>query len=45
MPVFIDAFSGSMFGVVKFSRDARGTVTAFTAHARGLRALRFERRP
>lgn len=42
-PVFTDAFGGSMVGVAKFSRNPEGTVTAFTAHAAGIRGLRFNR--
>jgi CubicO group peptidase (beta-lactamase class C family) len=42
-PVFTDAFSGKMLGVVKFSRDGRGRVTAFTATAPSVRGLRFNR--
>ena len=42
-PVFTDAFDSRMLGVVKFSRDARGRVTAFTATAPGVRGLRFNR--
>ena len=42
-PVFSDAFSGKMLGVVKFSRDERGRVTAFTATAPSVRGLRFNR--
>ena len=42
-PVFEDAFSSRMLGVMKFSRDARGRVVAFTATAPGVRGLRFER--
>jgi CubicO group peptidase (beta-lactamase class C family) len=44
-PVFTDAFDSRMLGVVKFSRDARGRVTAFTATAPGVRGLRFNRVP
>ena len=43
-PVFTDAFGGNMVGVVKFSRNPHGVVTAFTAHAAGMRGLRFNRR-
>ena len=42
-PVFTDAFDSRMLGVVTFSRDARGRVTAFTAGAPGVRGLRFNR--
>ena len=34
-PVFTDAFDSRMLGVVKFSRDRRGRVTAFTATVPG----------
>ncbi len=42
-PVFSDAFAGAILGVVKFSRDARGAVTGFTANSDGARGLRFQR--
>jgi CubicO group peptidase (beta-lactamase class C family) len=42
-PLFTDAFGGSIFGIVKFSRDAQGGVVAFTATGRGVRGLRFDR--
>lgn len=42
-PVYRDAFAGAIVGVVKFSRDAGGVVTGFTAHAPGARGLRFDR--
>ena len=42
-PIFPDAFAGAIVGVVKFSRDAGGVVTGFTAHASGARGLRFDR--
>jgi hypothetical protein len=42
-PAFTDAFGGSTFGVAKFSRNPTGVVTAFTAHAAGIRGLRFNR--
>ena len=42
-PIFRDAFVGSGFGVVKFSRDADGVVTGFTVYASGVRGLRFDR--
>jgi hypothetical protein len=32
-----------MVGVVKFSRNPHGVVTAFTTHAAGMRGLRFNR--
>jgi CubicO group peptidase (beta-lactamase class C family) len=42
-PLFTDAFNGNIVGVVKFSRNAQGVVTAFTANAQGVRGLRFDR--
>jgi CubicO group peptidase (beta-lactamase class C family) len=42
-PVLPDTFSSRTLGNVKFSRDASGRVTAFTATAAGIRGLRFER--
>jgi hypothetical protein len=42
-PVFADAFAGGIVGVVKFSRDASGVVTRFTANSDGARRLRFDR--
>jgi CubicO group peptidase (beta-lactamase class C family) len=42
-PLFSDAFGGNIVGVVKFSRNARGVVIAFTAYAPGVRGLRFAR--
>jgi hypothetical protein len=42
-PVFSDAFSGKILGVVKFSRDGHGRVSAFTATAPSIRGLRFNR--
>ncbi len=42
-PVFADAFAGEILGVVKFSRDADGVVTRFTANSEGARGLRFDR--
>ena len=41
--IFSDAFAGGVVGVVKFSRDPRGTVTGFTANSSGVRRLRFDR--
>ncbi len=40
-PVFKDGFSG--LGIVKFSRNARGTVTGFTFNRADVRGLRFDR--
>jgi hypothetical protein len=42
-PLFTYAFGGNIVGVVKFSRNAHGVVTAFTANAPGARGLRFNR--
>jgi hypothetical protein len=42
-PAFTDAFVSKMLGVVKFSRDGRRRVTAFTATVPGCRGLRFNR--
>jgi CubicO group peptidase (beta-lactamase class C family) len=42
-PIFKDAFAGGVVGVVKFSRDARGAVTGFTATSTDVRGLRFDR--
>ena len=43
-PVFRDAFRSKILGLVKFSRNGRGRVTAFTAGAPSIRGLRFNRR-
>jgi hypothetical protein len=40
-PAFEDAFSG--LGIVKFTRNKRGTVTGFTFHRADVRGLRFDR--
>jgi len=42
--VFLDAFTGALVGMVKFSRDAGGFVTGLTVFAPGVRGLRFGRR-
>lgn len=42
-PVFTDAFRAKSLGVVRFWRDRRGRVTAFTATAASVRGLRFNR--
>ena len=42
-PVFKDAFVGDYVGVVRFLRDARGTVAGFTLNRSGARGVRFER--
>jgi CubicO group peptidase (beta-lactamase class C family) len=40
-PVFKDSFSG--LGIVKFTRNQRGTVTGFTFNRADVRGLRFDR--
>ena len=42
-PILPDAFHGSLVDVLKFSRDARSTVTGFTVHTSGVRSLSFAR--
>ena len=42
-PLFTDAFGGGNWGVLKFSRNPDGVVTAFTTHVAGMRGLRFTR--
>ena len=42
-PVFKDAFVGDYVGMVRFLRDARGTVAGFTLNRNGARGVRFER--
>ena len=42
-PVFRDAFVGDYIGMVRFLRDARGAVTAFTLNRNNARGVRFER--
>lgn len=42
-PVFKDAFVGDYMGTVRFFRDARGSVTAFTLNRKSARGVRFER--
>jgi CubicO group peptidase (beta-lactamase class C family) len=42
-PLFTEAFSAGNWGVVKFSRNPNGVVTAFTTQAAGMRGLRFDR--
>ena len=42
-PVFKDAFVGDYLGTVRFLRDARGAVTAFTLNRKSARGVRFER--
>jgi hypothetical protein len=41
--VFADAFSANILGIVRFTRDGSGRVTAFTAHGPGVRGVRFTR--
>jgi CubicO group peptidase (beta-lactamase class C family) len=43
VPVFADAFSANILGIVRFTRDGSGRVTAFTAHGPGVRGVRFTR--
>lgn len=43
VPVFADAFSANILGIVRFTRDASGRVTAFTAYGPGVRGVRFTR--
>jgi CubicO group peptidase (beta-lactamase class C family) len=38
-----DVFAGDVVGIVKFSRDARGTVTGFSLNRGGARDVRFDR--
>ena len=42
-PFSRDAFVGDYTGTVRFSRDARGSITAFTLNRRAARGVRFER--
>jgi CubicO group peptidase (beta-lactamase class C family) len=42
-PVFPDAFTGRVVGVVRVKRNADGVVTGFTVVTRGARGLRFDR--
>ena len=42
-PFSRDAFVGDYMGTVRFSRDARGSITAFTLNRRNARGVRFER--
>ena len=42
-PVLKDAFVGDYVGMVRFERDARGAVAAFTLNRNGARGVRFER--
>jgi CubicO group peptidase (beta-lactamase class C family) len=44
-PVLKDAFVGDYMGMVRFVRDARGAVTAFTLNRNSARGVRFERVP
>ncbi len=43
-PVFPDAFTGTLVGLVRFSRNAEGVVTGFAIFTPGVRGLRFGRR-
>jgi hypothetical protein len=42
-PVFKDVFAGDSVGKVRFTRDARGTVTGFTMNRANARGVRFDR--
>jgi hypothetical protein len=42
-PVSKDAFVGDYMGVVRFSRNARGSITAFTLNRINARGIRFDR--
>ncbi len=42
-PVSKDAFVGDYMGTVRFMRDARGAITAFTLNRTNARGVRFER--
>jgi hypothetical protein len=42
-PVFRDAFVGDYVGMVRFFRDPRGAVAAFTLSRNAARGVRFER--
>ena len=42
-PVFKDAFVGDYVGMVRFSRDARGSITAFTLNRNNARGVHFDR--
>jgi CubicO group peptidase (beta-lactamase class C family) len=42
-PIMRDGFVARYLGVVRFERDAAGTVTGFTSHTQGVRAIRFDR--
>ena len=42
-PIFRDAFAGAVVGVIRFLRNAAGTVTGFTGNTSGVRGMRFER--
>jgi CubicO group peptidase (beta-lactamase class C family) len=44
-PVFKDAFVGDYVGMVRFLRDARGTVAGFTLNRNSAKGVHFERVP
>jgi CubicO group peptidase (beta-lactamase class C family) len=44
-PLTRDVFVGDSVGIVKFSRDSRGTVSGFTANRDNVRGVRFDRIP
>jgi CubicO group peptidase (beta-lactamase class C family) len=41
-PTFADAFQASI-GIIRFTRDARGTISGFTVNTGRVRSLRFDR--
>ena len=41
--VYKDAFVGEYVGMVRFQRDARGTVAGFTLNRNSARGVRFDR--
>jgi hypothetical protein len=43
MPLEKDRFQSGVFGEVRFTRDARGAITGFTANSDRIRGLRFNR--
>ena len=43
VPFSKDVFVGDLVGIVKFSRDARGTVSGFSVNREQVRGVRFDR--
>jgi hypothetical protein len=41
-PFAKDTFVGSLVGIMRFSRDARGAVTGFTVNRYNVRGVRFD---